>query len=158
MTPAIDIAKKLNIAFTLHQYSHDANTSGYGEEAADKLSVAPERVFKTLVVSSPDGIMAVAVVPVSAMLNMKQMAKALGWKKAAMADKLAVSRSTGYVLGGVSPLGQKRPLATIIDSTSEQFLTIFVSAGKRGLEIELSASDLAKATSAHFSPIGEQKI
>jgi Cys-tRNA(Pro)/Cys-tRNA(Cys) deacylase len=153
MTPAIDIAKKRKIAFNIHQYSHEATSKAYGEEAADKLGLEYERVFKTLVVSNPEGLMAVAVVAVSTQLNMKKMAKSLGWKKVVMADKLALSRSSGYVIGGVSPLGQKKPLVTVIDVSSKDFDTIFVSAGKRGLEIELCAQDLALLTRASFADI-----
>jgi len=153
MTPAVDAAKKRKLKFSVHHYSHDDNTDSYGEEAADKLGVEHQRVFKTLVVSSTDSVMAVALIPVSTQLNMKKMAKALGWKKVAMANKNDVIRVTGYVLGGVSPLGQKKPLKTVIDSSSQQFATIFVSAGKRGLEIELEPSDLATAVQAAFADI-----
>ena len=153
MTPAIDKAKQLHLAFNIHQYLHNNKASSYGQEAADKLGIEHDRVFKTLVVSNSDGEMAVAVIPVSSVLNMKLVAKAIGWKKVTMADKLAVTRSTGYVLGGVSPLGQKRILKTLIDTSSLQFSTIFVSAGKRGLEIELAALELAKAINAKFDNI-----
>lgn len=153
MTPAIDKAKQLKLAYRIHQYTHNNSTSSYGEEAADKLGVEHKRVFKTLVVSNSDGEMAAAIIPVSSLLNMKLLAKAIGWKKATMAERLAVTRSTGYVLGGVSPLGQKKRLQTLIDKSSLQFSTIFVSAGKRGLEIELSAQDLANAVHAQFDNI-----
>lgn len=153
MTPAIDKAKQLNLAFSIHQYTHSNTASSYGQEAADKLGIEHERVFKTLVVSNSDGEMAVAVLPVSSLLNMKLVAKVIGWKKVTMADKLAVTRSTAYVLGGVSPLGQKKVLKTIIDKSSLQFSTIFVSAGKRGLEIELAAQELAKAINGKFADI-----
>jgi Cys-tRNA(Pro)/Cys-tRNA(Cys) deacylase len=153
MTPAIDKAKKLKLAFNIHQYTHDDNAISYGQEAADKLGVEHHRVFKTLVVSNPDGAMAVAVIPVSSLLNLKLFAKALGWKKVAMADKVALTRATGYVLGGVSPLGQKKSLKTLIDSRAQQFTTIFVSAGKRGLEMELAAEDLVNAVQGKFANI-----
>jgi Cys-tRNA(Pro)/Cys-tRNA(Cys) deacylase len=153
MTPAIDKAKQLNLAFSIHQYTHNNTASAYGQEAADKLGIEYDRVFKTLVVSSSNGEMAVAVIPVSRVLNMKLVAKAIGWKKVAMADKLAVTRSTGYVLGGVSPLGQKKTLKTLIDKSSLQFSTIFVSAGKRGLEIEIAAEELATASNGIFDDI-----
>lgn len=153
MTPAIDKAKQLNLAFSIHQYTHDNTTSSYGQEAAEKLGIEHNRVFKTLVVSNSDGEMAVAVIPVSSLLNMKLVAKAIGWKKVTMADKIALTRSTGYVLGGVSPLGQKKILRTLIDKSSLHFSTIFVSAGKRGLEIELAAKELAKATNGVFYDI-----
>jgi Cys-tRNA(Pro)/Cys-tRNA(Cys) deacylase len=155
MTPAVDIAKKLKLVFNTHHYTHQDNISSYGEEAADKLGLEHNRVFKTLVVSNPDGVMAVAVIPVSTMLNMKQTAKTLAWKKVAMADKDAVTRSTGYVLGGVSPLGQKKALKTLIDISAQQFSTIYVSAGRRGIEIELDANDLASAVNGKFANISD---
>jgi Cys-tRNA(Pro)/Cys-tRNA(Cys) deacylase len=117
------------------------------------LGADPKQVFKTLVVELNSGELAVGVVPVSGSLNLKAIANAANAKKAAMADKLKVQRSSGYVLGGVSPIGQRKPLTTIIDSSANNFSTVFVSAGKRGLEIELSASDLANLTSATFAPI-----
>lgn len=153
MTPAIDIAKKYRIAYTLHQYTNAPGAIAYGEEAADKLGLAYHQVFKTLVVQSSQNELAVAVVPVSNKLNLKKLAKVLAWKKVVMADKQAVSRSSGYVLGGVSPLGQKKALPTIIDQSGEHFATLFVSAGKRGLEIELSPTDLALVTNAKFADI-----
>lgn len=153
MTPAVEIAKKLCIDYTLHEYQHDPAAESYGLEAAEKMQVDAQRVYKTLVVSSPDKTMAVAVLPVSQTLNMKAMAKALGWKKAAMADKQAVMRSTGYVLGGVSPLGQKKRLASVLHSDICEYTTVFVSAGKRGLEIELSGADLQAALKATIAPI-----
>lgn len=154
MTPAIDILKKQKISFTVHEYIHDAAAESFGEEAASKLGIPAQQVFKTLVVTSPEGKLAVAIVPVSTTLNMKQTAKVLHWKKAVMADKIAVTRSTGYVLGGVSPLGQKKPLPTVIDISAKNFDTVFVSAGKRGLEIELQASELCDLLDACFYEIG----
>ncbi len=156
MTPAINVAKKKKIAYKVHQYTHDPASESYGKEAAEKLGLEEERVYKTLVVQLDNGKLAVAVIPVSSMLSMKLIAKAAGAKKAAMADKELVERSTGYVLGGVSPLGQKKRLATIIDSTATNFSTIFVSAGRRGLEIELNTSDLASLTGAAFAEIRQE--
>ncbi len=153
MTPAINIAKKNKISHTIHEYSHDESSESYGLEAAEKMGVSDERVFKTLVVSLDNKELAVAVIPVSSMLSMKLIAKAAGAKKAAMADKSDVERSTGYVLGGVSPLGQKKRLTTIIDSSSNDYSTIYVSAGRRGLEIELSPDDLKKLTNGVLSDI-----
>lgn len=157
MTPAIDLVKKKKINHTIHEYCHDASavSSGesYGQEAADKMGVAAEQVFKTLVVMLDNKELVVAIIPVSSMLSMKHIAKAAKTKKAVMANKQDVERSTGYVLGGVSPLGQKKRLRTFIDSTAESFTTMFVSAGKRGLEIELGPVDLAKLLSAHFSEL-----
>ncbi len=157
MTPAINTAKKAKIAYSVHQYVHDPAAVSYGKEAAEKLGLDEARVFKTLVVELDNGSLAVGVVPVSAMLGMKQIARAAGVKKAAMADKAAVERATGYVLGGVSPLGQKKRLPTFIDTSANIFPTIFVSAGRRGLEIELDPNDLAALTGAKFSPLSEEK-
>ena len=153
MTPAISAAKKKKIAYRVHQYSHDPAHASYGKEAAEKLGIKEERVYKTLVVELDQGSLAVAVIPVSSMLSMKLVAKAAHAKKAAMADKELVERTTGYVLGGVSPLGQKKRLVTVIDSSAKDFPTIFVSAGRRGLEIELSPNDLGALTTATFAEI-----
>ena len=144
MTPGINAARKAKIAHKVHEYVHDPASESYGLEAAEKLSVPEARVFKTLVVSLDSRELAVGVIPVSSMLSMKRMAKAAGAKKASMADRADVERSTGYVLGGVSPLGQKKRLKTIIDSSASQHPTIYVSAGRRGLEIELSPADLVR--------------
>ena len=156
MTPGINVAKKAKIAYTIHQYSHDPASESYGLEAAEKMGVPAERVFKTLVVSLDNKDLAVAVVPVSSMLSMKLIAKAAGSKKAGMASASDVERSTGYVLGGVSPLGQKKRLKTVIDASAGSFPTIFVSAGRRGLEIELSPNDLRSLTNGSFAAICQQ--
>jgi Cys-tRNA(Pro)/Cys-tRNA(Cys) deacylase len=153
MTPAINIAKKSRVAHILHEYAHDAASESYGLEAAEKLAVDETRVFKTLVVRLNDNSFAVGVLAVSSMLSMKLMAKAVGAKKAVMADVADVERATGYVLGGVSPLGQKRQLTTVIDESARNFDTIYISAGRRGLEIELNPIDLQKLTTGLFSPI-----
>ncbi len=143
MTPAIKLLSKASISFKVHQYLHDPDYASYGLEAAEKLDVCAERVFKTLVVSLDNDELAVAILPVTATLSMKLIAKAAGAKKAAMAEPALVQRTTGYVLGGVSPLGQKKRLRTFIDSSAQNYATIYVSAGRRGLEIELSPDDLA---------------
>ena len=153
MTPGIKLLEKNAIAHWVHAYSHEVSSESYGSEAAEKLAVPEQRVFKTLVVSLDSKQLVTAVVPVSAMLSMKLIAKVFAGKKATMADKTAVERSTGYVLGGVSPLGQKKPLKTVIDATAQQFSTVFVSAGKRGLEIELSPQDLQQLTQANLADI-----
>jgi len=154
MTPAINTAQKHKIPFQTHQYTHDPAHDSYGKEAAEKLGIPEEQIFKTLVVQlDGDSRLAVAVVPVSSMLNMKLTAKAARAKKAAMADKKIVKRATGYILGGVSPLGQKKKLTTIIDASANSFSTIYVSAGRRGLEIELQPADLASITEATFAQI-----
>ena len=142
MTPGINVAKKAKIIHKVHEYDHDSSCESFGLEAAEKLGVAEARVFKTLVVSLDNKELAVGVIPVSSMLSMKLIAKAAGAKKAAMASQSDVERSTGYVLGGVSPLGQKKRLKTIIDSSAKHYSTVYVSAGRRGLEIELSPDDL----------------
>lgn len=151
MTPAINSAKHAGIVYQLHEYQHDAAAPSYGQEAAEKLGVAVEQVFKTLVVKLDGQQLAVGVVPVSSQLGLKQMAKAAGAKKAAMAEPSEVERSTGYVLGGVSPLGQKKRLPTYIDASAQRFSTLYVSAGRRGLEIELSPSDLATLSHGRFA-------
>lgn len=156
MTPAINAAKKQKIPFEVHQYTHDPNHSSYGMEAAEALGIDAERIFKTLVVQTDSGKLTVGIVPVSGQLNMKKIAKAAGAKKAAMADTGLVEKTTGYVLGGVSPLGQKKRLATIIDESAQNHSTIFVSAGRRGLEIELNPDDLCRLTSATFAPIAQR--
>ena len=153
MTPAINLLKRSNIAHSVHEYHHDPSSTSYGLEAAEKLGIAPERVFKTLVIALDTKALAVAVLPVSEQLNMKQAAKALGVKKAAMAAQGDVERSSGYVLGGVSPVGQKKLLATLIDESALQFSTLFVSAGRRGLEIELAPADLRALTRGQFAKL-----
>ena len=156
MTPAIQLAKQRGLDYQLHEYTHDSNAASYGLEAAEKLGVEVKQVFKTLVVSTDHGSLAVAILPVDKTLNFKKMAKALTCKKVQMADPKQVERSTGYVLGGVSPLGQKKRLATIIDSSAEQQPTIYVSAGRRGLEIELPPIQLADTLEAHFAAITDE--
>ena len=153
MTPAINSAKKAKIRYTIHEYRHDPTADSYGMEAAEKLGAPAEMVFKTLVVSLDDRELAVAVIPVSSILNMKFFARAAGVKKCAMAAAADVERTTGYVLGGVSPLGQKKRLRTIIDASAASLASMFVSAGRRGLEIELSPLDLKNLTGASFAAI-----
>ena len=150
MTPAINLAKKSKIKFQVHEYSHDASAPSYGLEAAEKLGIDQARVFKTLVVSTESNQLVVGIIPVSSKLSMKNIAKAVGAKKAQMADKTVVERATGYVLGGVSPLGQKKRLKTVIDSSAQKHSTIYVSAGRRGLEIELAPSDLKNLVNGLF--------
>ena len=151
MTPAIQQVKKNKIPFVLHEYDHDPNVRSYGEEAVQKLGIAPGHLFKTLVVSMDSKGLAVGVVPVSRQLDLKAIAKALGAKKVAMADKHQAERSTGYITGGMSPLGQKKMLPTFIDSSAACFPTIYVSAGRRGIEIELRSEDLLELTPVLFT-------
>jgi len=153
MTPGINVAKKAKIAHKVHEYTHNPSSESYGLEAAEKLGVPEARVFKTLVVSLDNKGLAVGVIPVSSMLSMKLIAKAARVKKAIMAAQSDVERSTGYVLGGVSPLGQKKRLKTILDSSARNHPTIYVSAGRRGLEIELSPDDLVKLVNGVFAEI-----
>ena len=153
MTPGINVARKAKIAHKVHEYPHDSSAESYGLEAAEKLRVPEARVFKTLVVSLDNRELAVGVISVSSMLNMKLMAKAAGAKKATMAAQSDVERSTGYVLGGVSPLGQKKRLRTVIDLSARNHSTVFVSAGRRGLEIELSPGDLVKLVNGVLAEI-----
>lgn len=153
MTPAINVAKQRKITHKVHEYSHDPSSESYGLEAAEKLGVDEARVFKTLVVMLDNKELAVGIIPVSSLLSMKLIAKATGAKKAAMAAQADVERSTGYVLGGVSPLGQKKQLKTIIDCSAKQFSTLYVSAGRRGLEIELSPEDLTRLVNGKLADI-----
>lgn len=149
-TPATLAAGRAGVPFTLHSYAHDPSAPSYGEEAARALGCDPRRVLKTLV-AEVDGALTAAVVPVSASLGLKALAAAVGGKRAAMADPAAVERATGYVLGGVSPLGQRKRLPTVVDASAAEHETVFVSAGRRGLEIELRPADLvalANATTA----------
>lgn len=150
-TPATVVATRAKVGFTLHTYDTEAQ-HGYGEEAARALGLDPGRVFKTLV-AEVDGRMTVAVVPVSGSLDLKALAAAAGGKKAQMADPEAAERATGYVRGGISPLGQRKRLPTVIDSAALELSTIHVSAGRRGLEIELAPGDLVRLTSARTAPI-----
>jgi Cys-tRNA(Pro)/Cys-tRNA(Cys) deacylase len=153
VTPAINTARKAKVNYVIHEYPHDPSNESYGFEAANKLKISEKRVFKTLVVNLAGKELAVGVIPVSSMLNMKLFAKALGTKKASMAEASEVERSTGYVLGGVSPIGQKKKLQTVVDSSALEYSTIFVSAGRRGLEIELKPQDLLSLTKGDFAEI-----
>ncbi|MFD9467044.1 Cys-tRNA(Pro) deacylase [Streptomyces sp. NPDC060027] len=152
-TPATVALTEAGVAYTVHAYEHDPSHPSYGEEAAEAMGVSPDRVFKTLV-ADVDGALVVAVVPVAGSLDLKALATAVGGKRAAMADPAAAERTTGYVRGGISPLGQRRKLRTVLDSSAAGHTTICVSAGRRGLEVELSPADLAKLTEAVSAPVG----
>ena len=141
-TPAIAAAEHAGIPFSVHEYEHDPASSSYGLEAAERLGLDPARVFKTLVIDV-DGKLAVAIVPVAAQLDLKAFGK-----RVAMADRAKAESATGYVLGGISPLGQRRPLPTTIDVSALDHETIHVSAGRRGLELELDPRDLVRLTDA----------
>ncbi|MFI6295195.1 Cys-tRNA(Pro) deacylase [Nonomuraea sp. NPDC050790] len=153
-TPATVALAKAGVDFTLHPYEHDANAQAYGEEAADALGLPYERIFKTLVAEVESGL-AVAVVPVAGKLDLKAFAAALKSKRAAMADAAKVERVTGYVVGGISPLGQRRPLPTVVDASALGFATIYFSAGRRGLQIETAPGNLVGLTGATTAPIAK---
>jgi Cys-tRNA(Pro)/Cys-tRNA(Cys) deacylase len=150
-TPALRAVEEAGIAFTLHEYEHDPDTSSYGDEAVTKLGVAPERVFKTLVVSV-DGVLVVACVPVSRQLDLKTLGK-----RAQLADRAHAQRATGYVGGGTSPLGQRRRLPTHVDSSALEHSTILVNGGRRGLQLELDPRDLVRLTDAHVHAIASAR-
>lgn len=156
MTPAIDLLKKAKANHQIHSYEHDPKSASYGLEAAEKLGLEPARVFKTLLVCSERSELLVAVVPVAGSLDLKALAQAAKVKKVDMADPNAAQRATGYLVGGISPLGQKKRLRTFIDSSAASQQSIFVSAGRRGLEVELAAQVLAEHTAGVFAPIGRQ--
>lgn len=148
----MDALARAGVAFTVHTYEHDPATASYGEEAASALGVEPGRVFKTLL-ADVDGRLVVGVVPVSAQLDLKALAAAAGGKRAAMADPATAERATGYVIGGISPLGQKRRHPTVVDESAAEHGTVFVSGGKRGLEIELAPADLVVQTGATLARV-----
>jgi Cys-tRNA(Pro)/Cys-tRNA(Cys) deacylase len=151
-TPATVALTRAGVPFTLHSYDHDPRAASYGLEAAAALGLDPARVFKTLLVSL-DGSLAVGVVPVTGQLDLKALARALGGSKATMADVVEAERATGYVAGGISPVGQKRPHPTGVDASALEFPTVFVSAGRRGLDLELAPADLVRVTSATVAPL-----
>ena len=151
-TPATALLAKRKVPYTLHSYDHDPRHDSYGLEAAEALGIDAARVFKTLV-AEVDGQLAVGVVPVTGQLDLKALAAALKGKKARMAEVAAAERATGYVAGGISPLGQKKRLPVVIDASAQAFKTVFCSAGRRGLEVELTPTALADLTSAVVAPI-----
>lgn len=151
-TPATVALTKARMAHTVHAYEHAEDTTSYGDEAAAQLGVDPNRIFKTLV-AEVAGRLTVAVVPVAHQLDLKALARAVGAKRAEMADPAAAQRSSGYVLGGISPIGQRTALPTVIDESALGFATVFVSAGRRGLQVELAPADLIAITRATSAPI-----
>lgn len=155
MTPAVAALERANIAFTLHSYDHDPASPSFGEEASEALDVESSRVFKTLVATIGRELV-VGVVPVDSTLDLKALAKAVGAKRADMADPVDAERATGYVVGGISPIGQRKRLRTVIDSGAQEWPTVFCSGGRRGLEIEIAPADLARATSGGFAVIARR--
>ena len=153
MTPAVKMLERDGADFELRDYEHDPRAPAYGEEAARALGLDPDRVFKTLVARLDDGRLAVGIVPVSGQLDLKALARAAGARRATMAEPAEAERATGYVLGGISPLGQKKRLATFLDASAEAFERIHVSAGRRGLEIGLAPVDLIRLSRARLAPL-----
>ena len=153
-TPATTLLDRQRVAHTVHAYDHDPRSSSYGAEASEALGVPSERVFKTLV-ADVDGRLTVAVVPVACQLDLKALAAAAGGKRAALADVTAAERATGYVAGGISPLGQRKRLPVIVDASALDLATIFCSAGRRGLQIELAPADLVRAANAVVARIAQ---
>lgn len=151
-TPATALLAKAKIPFTLHPYDHDPRAEAYGDEAAAALGVDPTRIFKTLI-AVVDGSLTCAVVPVAARLDVKALAAAVGGKRGGLAEPAAAARATGYVVGGISPIGQRSRLPVVVDTSAQRFGTVFVSAGKRGLQVELAPDDLVRAANARFAPI-----
>ena len=151
-TPATVALERAGIAFTPHAYDHDPANTNFGLEAADALGLDPEQVFKTLL-ADLDGALVVAIVPVGGKLDLKALAAALGGKKAVMADPSLAERKTGYIVGGISPIGQKTAHPTVLDETAELFDTIFVSGGRRGFDLELAPADLLRVTNGRVAAI-----
>ena len=156
-TPATTLLTRDKVPHRVHEYDHDARTASYGTEAVDvlgeRLGVEPGQIFKTLVVKLSDGKLAVAVIPVPSKLSLKAAAGALSGGKAAMAERADAERATGYVLGGISPLGQRSRLRTVVDVSVRNWEQVLCSAGRRGLEIELAPADLIRLTGAVVAPI-----
>jgi Cys-tRNA(Pro)/Cys-tRNA(Cys) deacylase len=140
------------VHYTLHRYRHDERAASYGAEAADRLGVDPRRIFKTLIVAV-DGRLVCAVVPVAQRLDLKALAAAVGGRRAEMADPAQARRATGYVPGGISPLGHRSPLPVVLDASIDWFTTVFVSAGRRGLQLELTPADLLRSTGATVAAV-----
>ncbi|MDR9439156.1 MAG: Cys-tRNA(Pro) deacylase [Halomonas sp.] len=156
MTPAVKVLEKAGVAFTLAEYDHDPRSPAYGEEAARTLGLSPDAVFKTLLARLDDGRLVMAIVPVSAQLDLKALARAAGGRKASLADPADAERATGYMVGGISPLGQKKRLPAFLDVAAEHLTTLHVSGGRRGLEICLAPDDLAHLTGARLAALARR--
>lgn len=156
MTPAVKALEKAAIPFSLATYDHDPRTPAFGEEAARLLGLPLDEVFKTLVARLDDGRLVIAIIPVSGQLDLKALARAAGTRKAEMAEPSEAERATGYVLGGISPLGQKKRLASFLDASAEALAAIHVSGGRRGLEIRLAPRDLMRLTGAHLTELSRR--
>jgi Cys-tRNA(Pro)/Cys-tRNA(Cys) deacylase len=155
-TPATVALERAGVTFTVHAYDHDPRSTSYGLEAADALGLDPDRVFKTLL-ADVDGELVVAVVPVSGQLDLKALAAVLGGKRAAMADPAVAERTTGYVVGGISPIGQRKRLRTVVDETAVTRPAVYVSGGRRGVDLGLDPSDLVRVLDAHVARIGRDQ-
>ena len=151
-TPATVLLTRQQVAHTLHPYQHDPRAEAFGEEAAAALGIAPQRIFKTLI-AAVDGRLVCAVVPVAGRLDLKALATAVAGKRAVMAEPAAAQRATGYVVGGISPLGHRTRLPVVVDASGAQFDTVFVSAGQRGLQVELAPTDLIRLTDGRLAAI-----
>ncbi|QFU00334.1 Cys-tRNA(Pro)/Cys-tRNA(Cys) deacylase YbaK [Halomonas sp. THAF5a] len=156
MTPAVTALEKAGVTFRLDSYDHDPRTTAYGEEAARALGLPADEVYKTLLARLDDGRLVVAIVPVPCQLDLKALARAAGARKASLADPAEAERATGYVVGGISPLGQRKRLPTFLDESVRGREAIHVSAGRRGLELCLSPSDLARLTGAREAPLARR--
>ena len=151
-TPATVALDRARVSYTLHPYAHDSRAGSYGEEAAALLGIDPRRMFKTLI-AAVDGRLVCAVVPVASRLDLKALASAAGGRRAELADPAKAQRATGYVLGGISPLGHKSPMPVLVDSSVTGFDTVYVSAGKRGLQVQLPPAELLRLSGARTAPI-----
>jgi Cys-tRNA(Pro)/Cys-tRNA(Cys) deacylase len=156
MTPAIRLLKAKEIAFQLHRYDHDPKADSFGEEAAAKLGVAPEQMFKTLIALVDGSALVMAILPVAGRLNLKKLASACGGKKADLAGPKLAEKTTGYVVGGISPLGGRKALPTVLDESASSFDTIFISAGQRGMQIEIAPAQLQSLTNAAVTSLTKE--
>lgn len=153
MTPAIQALQRAKVPFTLHEYEHDPAADSFGDETAAKLGVPPARILKTLVAQTDDRKLVMGIVPVSGKLSLKALAAALKAKRAEMAEPARAEGATGYVVGGISPFGGRRALPVVLDRSAMDHATVFVSAGRRGMQLELSPADLARLTRAQLADI-----